>query len=371
LLVRINGAKKDYAWGSRDLIPDYFGWPKADSPIAEIWFGTHPMGDSVTDSGEQLSSILQQPLGYLVKLLSAQSPLSIQVHPNPLQAIEGFERENQLQIELTDPLRNYKDRSHKPEILIALTPFDALCGFRPKSELAQILKELAAADSQFDALAQLLDKSDLAALFEKLIASNDLASRFSSIDFGSLGPAADSARKLALSLLEKYPGDTGALVALLLNHVQLSAGEAIFLPAGNLHAYLSGLGVEVMAASDNVIRGGLTPKHVDTAELKKIVDFVELTEPKVRVRKLATGLAEYPVSVSDFRVYRAEVSSSNLFADLDLSGPVMVLCTSGEVAVGTSLEEREVISAAEVLYCQGAKKLSLSGSGSVFLIFGN
>jgi len=371
VLVRLNGAKKDYAWGSSELIPDYFGWPKSDSPIAEIWFGTHPMGESTIDSGAKLSELVKKPLGYLVKLLSAKSPLSIQVHPNPEQAIAGFERENRLRIDLSDPLRNYKDRSHKPEILVALTPFEALCGFRPKAELTQILKEFAASDKEFSALAELFASKGLAALFEKIIASSDLAARFSEIEFGLLSPETESARKLALQLLDQYPGDSGALVALLLNHVNLTAGEAIFLPAGNAHAYLSGLGVEVMAASDNVIRGGLTPKHIDRAELMKIVDFSELAEPKVKVRKLATGLIEYPVSVSDFRVYRAEVSSTNLLADLDLTGPVMVLCNLGQVAVSTSLEEREVLSASEVLYCQGAKKLSLSGSGSVFLIFGD
>jgi mannose-6-phosphate isomerase len=176
------------------------------------------------------------------------------------------------------------------------------------------------------------------------------------------------AKDLALSLLEKYPADSGAMVALMLNLVELAPGEAIFLPAGNLHAYLSGLGLEVMAASDNVIRGGLTPKHVDQAELMKITDFAELLEPVVKPVKLAEGFVEYPVKANEFRLYRAELTGSNLLADLDLPAAAMVLCTAGEVAVSTSLEEREVLQKADVVYLSGAKKFSLSGSGTAFVV---
>ena len=176
------------------------------------------------------------------------------------------------------------------------------------------------------------------------------------------------ARDLALELLDKYPADSGAMVALMLNRVELAAGEAIFLPAGNLHAYLSGLGLEVMAASDNVIRGGLTSKHIDQVELQKITDFSELLEPLVKPRKLAEGFIEYPVKATEFRVYRAELTGSNLLADLDLPAGAIVVCTAGEVAVSTSLEEREVLQKADVGYVSGAKKFSLSGSGTAFVV---
>jgi mannose-6-phosphate isomerase len=157
----------------------------------------------------------------------------------------------------------------------------------------------------------------------------------------------------------------------MLNETVLEPGEAIYLPAGNMHAYLSGLGIEAMASSDNVLRGGLTSKHVDVVEVLRIADFSELLEPKVRSKKLAEGLIEYPVACSEFRIYRAEVSGKNLLADLDLPASAMVVCTAGEVAVSTSLDEREVLTKSEVVFASGAKKLSLSGSGTVFVVFGN
>jgi mannose-6-phosphate isomerase len=182
---------------------------------------------------------------------------------------------------------------------------------------------------------------------------------------------AQAARELVERLLTQFPDDTGALVALMLNEVSLEPGEAIYLPAGNIHAYLSGLGLEVMAASDNVLRSGLTSKHVDVAEVLKLTDFSELMEPKIRSKKLAEGLVEYPIQCSEFRVYRAEVSGRNLLADLDLPASAMVVCTAGEVAVSTSLEEREVLTKSEVVFASAAKKLSLSGSGTAFVILGD
>jgi mannose-6-phosphate isomerase len=157
----------------------------------------------------------------------------------------------------------------------------------------------------------------------------------------------------------------------MLNEVSLEPGEAIYLPAGNIHAYLSGLGIEVMAASDNVLRSGLTSKYVDVPEVLKLADFSELAEPKVRPKKLAEGLVEYPVECKEFRIYKAEVSGKNLLADLDLPASAIVVCTAGEVAVSTSLDEREVLSKSEVVFASGAKNLSLSGSGTVFVVLGN
>jgi mannose-6-phosphate isomerase len=151
----------------------------------------------------------------------------------------------------------------------------------------------------------------------------------------------------------------------------LAPGEAIYLPAGNLHAYLKGLGLEVMAASDNVIRGGLTSKHIDRLELAKITDFTELSEPVVGTKKLAEGLVEYPVAASEFRVYRATVSGANLLADLDLPAAALIVCVSGEIAVSTSLDQREVLKKGEVVFVSEAKKFSLSGSGDAYVVLGS
>ena len=374
MLIRIQGQTKNYDWGSKDLIPNYFGTPESKEKIAEIWFGTHPRGESVSDPGDMpLSKLIDKRLGFLVKLLSASKSLSIQVHPNKIQAQQGFEKEHNLGISLDDPARVYKDSSHKPETLIALTQFHALCGFRPRAELTQVFTSFGRSESEFEVLAQEISSGEpLELIFKSLIGNTSLATRFlQTVPATQADSLAQRGRDLVANLLEQYPGDTGALVALMLNEVELSSGEAIFLPAGNVHAYLSGLGLEVMAASDNVLRCGLTPKHIDVSELSKIADFRELKDPKIAPKKLAEGLVEYPVDVADFRVYRAEVSGKNILADIDLPSSAIVVCTAGEVAVSTSLDEREVLSKKQVVYVAGAKKISLSGSGTVFVVLGN
>ena len=374
MLSRISGATKNYAWGSKALASDFFGLAESSEPIAEIWFGTHPLGESrCLAENQSLSESLGKRLGFLVKFLSAERALSIQVHPNLDQAKAGFDLEQSQAIPISDPKRNYKDASHKPEGLIALTSFRALCGFRPRTELLTVFTEFGKSESEFASLAtELLSEAPLEKIFESLIENSDLAKRFvQTVESSQSNPVAAKARELVATLLKQFPGDTGALVALMLNEVALEPGEAIYLPAGNVHAYLSGLGLEVMASSDNVVRAGLTSKHVDVAEVLAIADFSELVEPRLRPKKLAEGLIEYPVDSSEFRIYRAEVSGKNLLADLDLPASAMVVCTSGEVAVSTSLDEREVLSKSEVVLASGAKKLSLSGSGTVFVVLGD
>jgi mannose-6-phosphate isomerase len=374
MLSRISGVTKNYDWGSKELVPDFFGLAEPSEPIAEIWFGTHPLGESKSLSeNRSLSESLGKQLRFLVKILSADKALSIQVHPNSDQAKAGFNLEQAQAIPISDPKRNYKDTSHKPEALIALTSFRALCGFRPRAELQNIFTEFGKSEPGFASLANgLMTGASLEDIFESLIGNIELAKRFNqTVDSPQSTSAAEAARQLVETLLGQYPDNTGALVALMLNEVVLAPGEAIYLPAGNVHAYLSGLGVEVMAASDNVLRSGLTSKHVDVAEVLKIADFSELLEPRLEPKKLAEGLIEYPVDCSEFRIYRAEVSGKNLLADLDLPAGAMVICTAGEVAVSTSLDEREVLAKSEVVFASGAKKLSLSGSGTVFVVLGD
>jgi mannose-6-phosphate isomerase len=377
LLVRISGEAKNYAWGSKSLIQDHLGIGTSGEVIAEVWFGTHPSGESLSiETSQNLSQVISAKLSFLAKFLAAETPLSIQVHPNQAQAIAGFEKENQLGLSLDDPVRNYRDPLPKPELLIALTPFRALCGFRPKSETAELFSALAVIDPNFQQLAEgISNGTSLEQTFTSVLTNHALAEKvLQSFDALAINPSDSdlvaSGKALLQELAKTYPGDTGVLVALMLNLVELNEGQAIYLPAGNLHAYLSGLGFEVMAASDNVIRGGLTSKHVDRAELVAITNFAELSVPVVQPKKLAEGLIEYPVAANEFKVYRAEVSATNLLADIDLPAGAMVVCVSGEVAVGTSLEEREVLRRSEVVYLTGAKKFSLSGSGTVFVVLG-
>ena len=378
MLVRLSGEVKNYDWGSRNLIQDHFHLGEPEKAVAEVWFGTQPGGESIAaESGKPLSELIGAKLSFLAKFLAAGSPLSIQVHPTKAQAKAGFAREQALGLEISDPIRNYRDQNHKPEILVAVSAFSALCGFRPLSELQEIFLAFSESEERFGLLAaELASGARVQEIFTELLEDTELVARFSksvgeSDSIGEDQPLAQAARDLALSLLEKHPGDTGVMVSLMLNHLVLEPGEAIFLPAGNLHAYLSGLGVEVMAASDNVIRGGLTSKHIDRAELLNITDFQELLEPLVKPVKLAEGFFEYQVDAPEFRIYLAELTGSNLLADLDLPSGALVMCTAGEVAVSTSLEEREVLGKGNVVYLSEAKKFSLSGSGSAFVVLGS
>ena len=378
MLVRLTGEIKNYPWGSKTLIQDHLGLGADQEHVAEVWFGTHEAGESTElDSKRKLSSVISGKLSFLTKFLAAGSPLSIQVHPNSEQAKQGFAREQGLGLDVLDAKRNYRDDSHKPEILIALSPFMALCGFRPRFEMQEIFLAFSESEDRFGELsAKLATGASLKEIFGELLLDLELPVRFSKTVGAADSIGGDSApvieaRALALELLEKYPADAGAMVALMLNLVELAPGEAIFLPAGNLHSYLSGLGLEVMAASDNVIRGGLTGKHIDQVELINITDFTELVEPVIKPKKLAEGFVEYPVSAEEFQVYRAELTGSNLLADLDLPAGAMLVCTAGEVAVSTSLEEREVLKKADVVYVSGAKKFSLSGSGTAFVVLGS
>ena len=374
MLVRISGVEKNYPWGSSNLIQDHFGIGYSNQPLAEVWFGTHEGGQSkLLSSGQDLSEAIGAKLSFLVKFLAADAPLSIQVHPNPSQAKAGFAKENLAGIELSAPERNYKDESHKPEILIALTTFEALCGFRPRAQLLEIFLAFSESEPRFGELAALAaTDASIEEIFSELLEDQALAERFSSTVEPLEGDSiAEQARVLASGLLSRYPGDTGALVALSLNHVRLSPGQAIYLPAGNLHSYLSGLGLEVMAASDNVIRGGLTSKYVDKTELKKITDFSELLEPVLVSRKLAEGLVEYLVECPEFRVYRAQITGSNLLADIELPTGAVIVCVGGEIAVGTSLEEREVLKKGDAVFVSEANKFSLSGSGDAFVVLGS
>ena len=378
MLVRLSGEVKNYDWGSRNLIQDHFHLGEPEKAVAEVWFGTQPGGESIAaESGKPLSELIGAKLSFLAKFLAAGSPLSIQVHPTKAQAKAGFAREQALGLEISDPIRNYRDQNHKPEILVAVSAFSALCGFRPLSELQEIFLAFSESEERFGLLAaELASGATVQEIFTELLEDTELVARFSksvgeSDSIGEDQPLAQAARDLALSLLEKHPGDTGVMVSLMLNHLVLEPGEAIFLPAGNLHAYLSGLGVEVMAASDNVIRGGLTSKHIDRAELLNITDFQELLEPLVKPVKLAEGFFEYQVDAPEFRIYLAELTGSNLLADLDLPSGALVMCTAGEVAVSTSLDEREVLGKGNVVYLSEAKKFSLSGSGSAFVVLGS
>lgn len=257
------GVEKDYDWGSRDVLRELTGG--APGRVAEIWYGTHPQGEARLDApdGPLLSSVTGE-MHMLVKLLSCEVPLSLQTHPDVAQARRGFAREDAAGIERDAPTRMYRDQSDKPEILVALGEFEALCGFADPDASVALLREIGWHDE-----AEVLDQNGIDGYL--LWAFDQLSP-----------PSAPQAPEWLVRLASLHPTDRGLRVAPLLNHVVLSAGEAVALPAGNLHAYLRGTGLEVMTSSDNVVRAGFTSKHIDVPELLRIVDTSVLADPVVR-----------------------------------------------------------------------------------------
>jgi mannose-6-phosphate isomerase len=361
MLVRIENQPRSYDWGSKTLLADLLGKPEAEATESEIWFGTHHGSPArLAETGESLAEVADA-LPFLVKLLACERPLSLQAHPSRERAQLQFAAENQRGLALNAPERNYRDDNHKPELLVALTEFSALCGFRPLAETRAEIASLAT------------DKPELLGLVEALEDGYRAALSWAFVNAGAvttLDPARCQSRRRARlleRLLELHPGDPGVTVSLFLNLVNLNPGEAIYLPAGNLHSYLSGLGVEVMAASDNVLRGGLTTKHIDVQELLSVVDHSELENPKQQTRSLSRGVTEV-IDTEDFKVYRLEPTASNVIADLALGAAGIVVCVAGTVSVSTSLDAPLELRAGQAAYVGGEARLfSAAGAGTAYL----
>jgi mannose-6-phosphate isomerase len=363
----LRGALRTYAWGSRTAIAEFTGRPvPAAHPEAELWFGAHPGGPAwlETENGEtslpdalaadpegQLGPASRARFGdvlpFLVKVLAADEPLSLQAHPSSKQAVDGYLREERLGIPVSSPLRNYRDTSHKPELLVAVQGFEALAGFRDAARTSELLRALAVSD--LDPFIELLgDQSDadgLRALFTTWITAPqpDIDVLVPAVLDGAIqyvssgGTEFQAEAKTVLELGERYPGDAGVL----LNRITLAPGEAIFLPAGNLHTYLRGFGVEVMANSDNVLRGGLTPKHVDVPELLRVLDFTPTPEAQLRppTRREGCGLV-YCTPTDEFAVELLALDGDYLGHEIDASpshgvvqGPQILVCTEGATTV--------------------------------------
>ena len=387
----LTGVVRPYAWGSRTALAQLQGRPApTDEPEAELWLGAHPgapstlaghdgpisLADVIAEDpkgqlGAEVAAEFGPRLPYLMKLLAAEAPLSLQAHPDAEYAQRAFAAQE------ADPQlpRNYTDSYHKPEMLVALTPFEALCGFRDPAVSAAVLEALelpplaavtaalrTGAAGLREAVQRLLSwpADDRAALIEAVVAA------------AGRNPAADAVVAagfaLALDLAGHYPGDPGVLVALLLNQVRLAPGEAIWMPAGNLHAYLSGTGVEIMAASDNVLRGGLTPKRVDVAELLKVLRFEVLADPKLPAADVGPGIVTWPVPAREFALYRVTLDGKRPPTEVPAAGPRIVLGTAGDVYVaeghGTPVE---VSPGTAAFAAAEAGPITLAGVGETFV----
>lgn len=256
-MQRVTGVVQHYPWGHPTFLPDLLGQEPDGRPWAELWLGTHPSGPARLDDGRPLSELTGE-LPFLLKVLAAAEPLSLQTHPDQTQARAGHAS------------GRYPDPNAKPELICALTPFEALCGIRPVSATIELLSVLG-----LDQLALELETEGPRQVLEALLRG--------SIDTGPIVEACRRSERpeavWAARLEERYPGDRSVAASLLLNLVMLQPGEAISLPPGNLHAYLNGSGIELMGASDNVVRAGLTAKPVDVDDVLAIVDTTPLVDP--------------------------------------------------------------------------------------------
>jgi mannose-6-phosphate isomerase len=347
---------QNYAWGSPTALAQLMGRTATGRPEAELWIGAHPKAPSCLVDGTSLLQHIDADradalgpavngafagrLPFLLKVLAVEAPLSLQAHPDLAQAREGCAREERAGVPIGAAERNYKDDNHKPELLCAVTPFEALCGFRAPAEAAALLAELGLERSE---LAQKLASSEpepLRGAFAHLmeLAGESRAGLLEQIVSRAAQAAERGSRfapsyRWAVALAGYYPGDIGAACSLLLNHVALEPLQAIFLEAGRLHAYLKGVGVELMANSDNVLRGGLTPKHVDVPELQRVLRFEARAIAPVPTR--AQGIeVHYQTPAREFALSRIELAGTTAF-EAAVSGPELLLCTEGSVELTT------------------------------------
>ncbi|MGW2292212.1 mannose-6-phosphate isomerase, class I [Streptomyces phaeochromogenes] len=375
---RLDNTIRPYAWGSTTAIPRLLGAEPTGEPQAEMWMGAHPGAPSRTIRGPLTEVIDKAPekelgpaavakfgprLPFLLKLLAAGAPLSLQVHPDLAQAKEGYEDEERRGVPIDAPHRNYKDANHKPELICALTEFDGLCGFRTPAEAADLLAAL-----DVDSLKPYVDllhaHPEEAALREVLTAvlSADREQMAATVTETAAACARlGGAHAPYADLAHHYPGDPGVIAAMLLNHVRLQPGEALFLGAGVPHAYLNGLGVEIMANSDNVLRCGLTPKHVDVPELLRIVRF-EASDPGVlRPEASPDGEEVYETPIDEFRLSRYALVAGAPVHDLTLGTPQILLCTAGSVQAG-----EHALGPGRSVFVPAGEKAEVSGDGTVF-----
>jgi mannose-6-phosphate isomerase len=386
---RLTGVIQPYAWGSRTAIPEFLGVPPTGEPQAELWFGAHPLAPSLVD-GEPLDKIIADDpvdvvgeeavlafgprLPYLLKVIAAAQPLSLQAHPSRAEAEAGFESEQAAGIPRDAPNRTYRDGWPKPEVLCALVETEALCGFREPSETYRLFERLGAA-SALELVQPLVDSNilaeeRLATVFERLLRLTpeqrfviaDVVRAAESLDrSGDMGPFARTASELNAF----YPDDPGVLAALLMNRITLQPGDALYMPAGNLHAYLSGGGVEIMANSDNVMRGGLTPKYVNVDALLAILDFTPGFGGLIIPVEDSPGVWRYPTPAPEFELWRIEARGEPVDVPAGTAGRIL-LVAAGELSTTSSNGVLDLVRG-EAALLQAGEQAVVTGRGTAFV----
>jgi len=349
---------QEYAWGSYTAIPELLGNDSpANTPQAELWMGAHPKAPSKVKCngkwrsllelidknsqdilGEKVAQKFKNRLPYLFKVLAAAKPLSIQAHPSLGQAGEGFERENRLGIPLDAPNRNYKDDNHKPECICALSAFWALNGFRKIPDMISLMDKICpqGLKKEFDLFRHQPDSRGLKEFFKAMLTTDRTIQK--QIINDAVKNAAqvkdkDKAYQWMIDLHEQYPADIGVFSPIILNLIRLEPGQAMFLPAGTLHAYLDGVGIELMANSDNVLRGGLTPKHVDVKELLNVLNFEEREINILKMEKINSCEHRYESHAQEFSLSVIAVKTDAGYFSLDKRCVEILLCTDGNAVV--------------------------------------
>jgi mannose-6-phosphate isomerase len=392
---RLLNTIRPYAWGSTTAIPELIGTQPTGEPQAELWMGAHPGAPSRLDRGAgpvpldtlidadptaELGAAAVKRFGprlpFLLKVLAAGAPLSVQVHPDLDQAKAGYADEEARGVPLDAPHRNYKDANHKPEMLVALSPFDGLCGFRRPTEAADLIDALGVgalapyadilrAHPEDQALREVLAAvlgADPAAMADTVHAAAQAAARLAATpgtphaaDYAAYAKAAHS-----------FPGDRGVIAAMLLNYVRLQPGEALYLGAGVPHAYLDGLGVEIMANSDNVLRCGLTPKHIDVPELLRVVRFEADAPAVLRPEAAPDGEELYAAPIDEFRLSRYVLAPGSDPRALEPGTPQILLCTAGQASLRAQDGTALTLDRGESCWIPAGERTELSGDGTVF-----
>jgi mannose-6-phosphate isomerase len=391
MLLAIDNDPRDYAWGRRGAISRLLGRVPTDAIEAELWLGAHhgsptrvvdPAAvDGAADLVEAVAAIPELTGGtgrvpFLLKVIAPASPLSLQAHPTAEQARAGFEREESAGIALDAFERNYKDPYPKPELIVAVEDgYEALAGLRPVQDAVAALHRLAAGHAVSDGdaevilgLAAALERADdLPGAIARLLRCEAATDAEPGVDdvIAAVTRAvlADAAGfPVQARIAHEYPGDPGIVISLLLHHVTLQRGESVYLPAGNLHAYLDGVGIELMTASDNVLRGGLTPKHVDVPELLAVLDASPRPVPWLAPTPLPGGGVEYRPDDPDAGFGLSWIEGD---ATLPLTGPAIALCLDGAFTIVGDESTLPLPRGAAAYASPGEGTLRITGSGLV------
>jgi len=387
VLIKLKNIIRSYSWGSRTSLEELFGIPNPDKDThAELWMGAHPNGSSRSKkTGQSLLDLINserdQILGerssnrfgelpFLFKVLAAEAPLSIQVHPSKDKAEQGFQRENDLGLSIADRTRNYKDPNHKPELVYAITAYKAMNGFRPIETILQLFREIPihSLSKEISCLAEVKTPAQLREFFKSIMVLNGVQKQ---IVLNELLLATKNRKftGLALEAVEYikqfqkyYPNDIGLLAPLMLNVVELQPGEAMFLYAETPHAYVHGTALEVMANSDNVLRAGLTTKHIDVTELVDNTNFrsIELNELKL-TPKLSDNRKQYIVPVDDFCFEVIELTLNKM--TLEVTSAEIIFCMEGEIIVESSNETENLAKGESMFVSYEALEYIVSGQG--------